>query len=470
LVATEIRLHRRHGITAAVTVTTGLWMILLAAIPDATASGLTPWVLFLDLAALGFFFVPALMVVERSNGVTAALALTRVAPARALLVRVGAMAVVAVGAAVAVVAVAHPPRPGSVLLGAGLTSVFLSLLAVAMLGRATTLTTYFSRVPLVAVPMMVPAMADGLGVVSWWGTRLSPATSALRLLAGSGSAADVAWLMVVCLGLGVVAARIGFTIDSGRPPAPRRAPTVHRRVGPWLAFARLDRRALVSDPLLPMVVAGVPILALGVRWLAGPGTRWMVDRYGLDPTPYLPLAWAFVLVVHTPVVLGSVAGLLFLEDRDAGVLPAIATTPASVGALLRYRVTTTAAATLILVGVGVPLAEGDHEAGPVGIALTAVAAGALATVPLLLIAGFARDRAMGISLMKVMSLPFYLPLIGFFDVPGRWAMAVIPSTWPARALWATTAAGAAAWAVTGLVATSALGVALGRRVLRSVVA
>lgn len=448
LVVTELRLQRRHGVLLTTVVMTAMWVVVLLALPAPWRPRVLPWVLFLDLATLGFFFVPALAVVERANGVTAALRVTRLGPTRALAVRLSVLSLSAVAAALVVVPVAGLGWSPPVLTGVVLTTGLLSLLAVVMIGRADTLTTYVARVPTVAVPLLVPALVRGTGLWDSAVLTLSPATGALELLAGRWSAPTFLWILLWLAALWVVATTSRFDVGpdptTGRPSAPS-TPRVTplTGVGPLRAlrsFAIVDRRTLLGDRLLLLLVAGVPLVALAVRWLQGPGRAWLQGRYGVDVSPHLPAVWALALVVHTAAMFGAVAGLLFLEDRDAGVLAPIATTRASLPALLAYRLGATALATAGFVVVGLRLAGAEHPAGIVGELLTAVAAGAVAVIPAILLACTAHDRVQGMALMKAMGLPLYLPVAWWYvQDPAGWLFAILPTAWAARALWSTSA-------------------------------
>lgn len=491
LARTELRLHVRHHVLSAVVGLTAVWVALLLAVPDDVRPNAVAWVLFLDLATFGFFFVPALTVVERGNGVTAALGLTRLSPARALLVRVGLMAAWSLGAAVAVVAAGRPPGAVGVVVAAVLTTILLSLLAVVMVGRHDTLTGYLPRVPAVGIPLLVPALVHGIGLwdapVLW----VSPATGALALLAGQWSWLAVGWLLLWTAGVWVAAVRIGFDVDPGsrrRRGSPRRRPTprpaasssslpgrVRRasRLGRTrtavAAFARADRRTLLGDGMLVLLVAGVPLLALIVRLATGPGVAWVRARHGIDVTPHLPAFWALVVVLHTPTMAGALCGLLFLEDRDAGLLPVIATTRASLRTLVGYRLGATAVGTAGAVLVALVLAGARHEAGAGGLVATAVVAAAASAVPAVLMATFARDRVAGMALMKVMGLPLYLPLAWWFvDGPAGWVFAVVPTGWAARAFWAPSTMAAAGFAAGGVALSVLLVAAMLSRLQRSV--
>jgi fluoroquinolone transport system permease protein len=238
-------------------------------------------------------------------------------------------------------------------------------------------------------------------------------------------------------------------------------------VGVVRSYLRADRRGVIRDGVLIMLAGSVPLVAVAGRVASTAGVSWVRQRHGVDLGAYLPIVWVVLLVAHTPIMLGTLTGLLMLEDRDAGVLPAIATTRASVGALLRYRLTATAVLTAAALAIGFVVAGVDHPAGIVGSAAVIVAAAALSPVPAMLMAAFARNRVQGIAVMKIIGLPLYLPVASWFvDVPARWLFAPLPSSWTIWSMWAVTPASALAFATGAIVVCSVATVALSHRFVR----
>ncbi|MQA15225.1 MAG: hypothetical protein GEV09_13965 [Pseudonocardiaceae bacterium] len=474
LVATELRLHRRHHVLAATGAMTALWVPLLVALPAPWRADALAWLLLLDIATLGLYFAPALAVVERANGVTAALRLTRLTPLRALAVRVATLALWAVGAAAVLLAVTRVAAWPTVLLGVVLTSVLFSLLAIAMVGRAETLTTYLARVPLVAGPLLLPALLRGTGLVDSPMLALSPVTGALDLLTGRWSAAHAGWLLVAIGLLGLMVVRLGFDVRPQRFAPAGRWPTLRPFAGPrWWRVARsyatTDVRTLLGDRLLLLLLVGVPIIAVAVRVASGVGLDWLEQRHGVDASQHLPVMWAFVLVVHLPVMAGTLAGLLFLEDRDADLLPALTTTRASLHTLLAYRLTVTVTAAAAFMAAGMLIAGVRHPLGWPGLLLTALAGATVSVVPAMLLASLGRDRVQGMALMKMMGLPLYVPIAWWYvDGPAGWLFGLIPTGWAAQTFWATSVPQALGFGVGAMASSAVLAVVLARHLLRSV--
>jgi fluoroquinolone transport system permease protein len=232
-------------------------------------------------------------------------------------------------------------------------------------------------------------------------------------------------------------------------------------------MAAVDRRTLLGDRVLLLVLGGVPLLALAVRWLRADGAQWLLDRWGFDIVPYLPVVWAFVLVVHAPLMLGAVSGLVFLEGRDVGADSAVQVTRASLQGLLVWRLSATAGLTAAAVLVGVWIAGASHASGWTGLLGTAVCAAAVAAFVAMLMAAFGRDRVQGMAVMKLMGLPFYAPLaLGIMSGPIVLSLLVIPSGWAVQSFLATTALGSGVWAAGGTAWSVLLTGLLARRLLR----
>lgn len=475
LLLTEWRLQVRHGVVAAVAGLTAIWCVGMLLAPPAWRPEIGALALFFDLTGIGLFFVPALIAVDRGSGVTWLRRLGRVEARVFLAVRVMMTALLSMAAGTVVLLVAGAGDVGTRLAGVlGLTLV-LSLVSIVAMGGADGLPAYLGRLPFLVIPLLVPALLELTDLVSSPLLGVSPVTSAMRLIRDEAGIFDWLWSLV-WIGALVVPA-IGAWQRDGPATQPER--TAHEAIRarispgrrPMRAFAAADRRTLAGDRLLWLILAGVPVMALAVRWFGGAGIAVVRERWGLDLQPELPFFWALVLVVHTPVMMGAVAGMLFLEDRDSGVLPVVKATRTSLRGLIAWRSGATALASGAAVVVLVPLADAAHAAGPAGLVATAMVAGAAAVPVSLIMATLGRDRVQGMAVMKVMGVPLYLPLAGWFaSGVAVLPMLVVPTAWAAQAFWADSATTAWLWAAGGVAWSAVLGLLLARRFGRTVVA
>ncbi|CAN5874120.1 hypothetical protein BH23ACT10_BH23ACT10_34290 [soil metagenome] len=474
LLRTELRLARRLHVLTATTVVTVLWSAVLAVLPDDTRRTVAPLVLLTEVTALGFLFVPALLVLERAEGVDAALRMTPTTYGERVGVRVGLTTALSLLAGAVIVISAGLPDVTPRLVGVLMLAILFGLVATTLIAGAVTLTTFLARTPLVAVPLIAPALLHLLGLVDSPLLDVSPVTSAVDLLHGRMHWAGLAWQAVWIVGCAVAVGRsesrepasprIGTVRSSSRAPA---HPGAYARSAAVRSFARTDRRTLLRDGLLLMLVVSVPLVAVLMRLVATAGVDWAQQRHGIALAAHLPLVQVVLLVLHTPVIFGSLAGLLLLEDRDAGLFGPLSVTRATIATLLGYRLTTTVAVTTITLACSLALTGVSHPAGIVGHLSTAIAAGAVSVVPALLMAALADDRVQGVAVMKMIGLPLYLPIATWFLTgSATWLFAPLPTAWVAWTAWAPTALQALAMAIGALVVTACVAAPLCRRVLR----
>ena len=483
LLRTEARLLWRFQVVTATVGVTALWVVILRSVPAATRGILVPVVLLTDVTALGFLFIPALLVLERIEGVAAAMRMTPVRPLEQVAVRLGMTTALSLIAAVAVCTAGGVADIAPRLLGVGTLSLLFGLVAFALSSGAATLTTFLLRAPLVAAPLVAPALIWLTGLTDAPVLHVSPVTSAVDLLRGDIHVVGAGWQILWIIALTVVVARLARRpVAQSVPPASavadRAAPVGdgvqwlprRRDYSAWLAmrsFARVDRRVLLRDGLLVLLAASVPLLAVVMRVVATAGVAWTRARTGVELAAYLPLIEALILVVHIPVILGSLAGLLLLEDRDAGLFGPLRATRASLTTLLGYRLGATAlcAATALLVTL--PFDGVGHPSGAGGVVATAVAASVVSVVPALAMAAVATNRVQGVAVMKLLGLPLYLPLATWaVAAPASWLAAPLPTAWLVQAAWAPSPVGAVGFALGAAFVSAAWSVPLARRFLR----
>jgi hypothetical protein len=478
LTRTEALLLWRFGAVAAAAVTTVLWIAVVRVVPAPARSPVTAAVLLTDVAALGFLFVPALLVLERMEGVEAALRVTPVHTLERATARIALITALSVAAGLGVCLGAGitdvPPR----IAGVALLAMLLGLAAYAVTASSATLTDVLMRAPFVAAPLIAPALAHLIGLAASPVLYLSPVTSAVDLLLGETIWGGMAWLVLWITGAAVwivhgprqtsaiASARAPRPVTSGSRRWPARA-AGYRTARAVRSFARADRRTLVRDGMLAMLVVSVPLLTGVVRLITSVGVSWARQRHGIDLAPHLPLIEGLLLVVHTPVVFGSLTGLLLLEDRDAGLFGPLRVTRAGLSTLVAYRLGATALLTTAALAVTLPLDGVPHPAGTAGTTATAVAAGAVSIVPALLMAATATNRVQGVAVMKLLGLPLYLPLTTWFIAgSAAWAFAPLPTTWVLWTSWATTRAAAVVTAAGAVAVSLACSVVLARLLRR----
>jgi fluoroquinolone transport system permease protein len=224
------------------------------------------------------------------------------------------------------------------------------------------------------------------------------------------------------------------------------------------AVGRLSLRILLRDPflrlmaLLPFVVAlvfrvGVPAADAALAGVIDPATFRLSDYY--------PVISAFLLQLPG-LFAGGVTGFSILEDRDEGILSAMAVTPIGRAGYLASRLLFPALLAVVGALIVVPLA-GLHRPEPIALLLAAAASAPLAPVSALLLATLATDKVEGLAVWKLVGFLFVGPLVQ-----------VLPSAagaagWPLASYWATRVylSGAAGSGSAGSPAGGAAGQAVG---------
>lgn len=212
------------------------------------------------------------------------------------------------------------------------------------------------------------------------------------------------------------------------------------------ALAAVDLRSVWRDPFTRLLLAAPLLLVVVVRFAEPVVARWMEAEVGARTADHHAVAAAFLLLMLFPFLIGSLMGLLVLDQRDEGVLTALRVTPVSLRGYTAYRCTVAAVLTCGALVVALPASGLLTVALPA--ALPAIVLSALlAPLPTLLLAGFAANKVEGMAVLKAIGLPLFSPLLaGITDAPWRWVLALVPTFWPAEALWRADG-GTAVWPV-----------------------
>lgn len=192
------------------------------------------------------------------------------------------------------------------------------------------------------------------------------------------------------------------------------------------AFLRADLRRVSRDPAWLLVALLPPLLALGLR--AGfPALAAATAEVAGKPLPAEGAA-AFLLLL-TPVLLGMVAGMMTLDDREENVLLALSFTPAGKTGLIRWRLAVPALWSALMAGAVVPL-SGLAQAAPLRLLPLALLAASQAVLVALLLPAFAGNRLEAMALAKAASGAMFVALATvFLPPPWLWAGAPNPQFW-----------------------------------------
>lgn len=185
----DVRVQSRERIYPFTVVTTGIFMIAVALLPDDAQASIVAAILFLDPAVIGMGFVGGLVLLERAQGTPPALAVTPVAPTDYAISKLVTFTALTVAGGLAILAVASWPPSPTLLLRASLALAFTGTLSVlgglVMVATANSLNNLIARAFPVSVVLYLPFLAH-FGLVNGWLTwalfGINPGHAMLRAL------------------------------------------------------------------------------------------------------------------------------------------------------------------------------------------------------------------------------------------------------------------------------------------------
>ncbi len=466
----DVRLQRRYGFYLVYTVLTVAFVLGLRLVPPELRTDAAVLLVVTDPTVLGFYFVAAMVLFEKGEGVLDALVTTPLGDRGYLLSKVCSLSLLAVVASTLVAVLGHGSVPGLgvLVVGVALASSLFVLVGFVAVARFDSVNAYFIAAVGWGTVLFLPLFGY-VGLVDTPLFYLLPVQPVLVLVEGGFRPLTLAELaygvgyLLVANGVAYRWARRSFRrhIVRGGDPGRHlvgatRSATARTARGaarsPAVGLALADLRNWLRDPMLVVAAAGPLVLAVFVR--VGAPTVAALARPLVALPPYYPLLVGGLAVLG-PSIYGFVVGMFVLEDREQGVLTAYRTSPLSARGYLGYRAATAYvlafAATLpALVVVGlVPVSPavlvGTVAVAALGAPVIALAFGTLAA-----------NTIEGLALGKLLNLVVLGPVLALVVLPEpvQLLLGVFPAYWPVKALVAAQA-GDPTWPlflVAGLVA------------------
>jgi fluoroquinolone transport system permease protein len=195
----------------------------------------------------------------------------------------------------------------------------------------------------------------------------------------------------------------------------------------YRALGPVDAKNIRRDPLLAWVGILPFVLALAYR---------LIGRFDLGPYQAL-IASSFVTAA--PGMAGMVAGFLLLDERDEGVLTAIAVTPVPPPTFMLYRISAPLLLGAVMTIVSYPL-MGLAPLRLVDLVAVAAVASLLAPATALFLAVFAANKVSGFAMVKILNTVNIAPVAAWFIAPPwQWMAGVVPAYWPMKMVWLASA-------------------------------
>ena len=164
----DLRLQWRYGFYYAGAFVTVVWIVLLRLLPPWTLVTAAPFVIFSDLAVVGYYFIAALALYEKGEATLFALVVTPLRFWEYLAARVTALTLLSLAMVAALAAAAGAGfNPLLLLLSAALTAVIAALAGFIAVAPFTSISSYL-------LPSGLPLVILGLPLLPFFGVWQSP--------------------------------------------------------------------------------------------------------------------------------------------------------------------------------------------------------------------------------------------------------------------------------------------------------
>jgi fluoroquinolone transport system permease protein len=194
----------------------------------------------------------------------------------------------------------------------------------------------------------------------------------------------------------------------------------------YSALLRQDLKNGLRDPMLMIIFIGSLLVIAISRYGVPLLSHLLLAKLGIDLQPYYSHITAFLFTL-IPLLIGSAAGLLMLDEKDECLVNCYAVTPLRLQGYFIYRLflPVILCALLLLLFAGVI----DNRAAPPALALLLL----VLEAPLyaLFLASVATNKVEGLALNKFISLS----VLGAFCIsltaaPWHWLGSWLPAFWP----------------------------------------
>jgi fluoroquinolone transport system permease protein len=190
-----------------------------------------------------------------------------------------------------------------------------------------------------------------------------------------------------------------------------------------------DVRTVLRDPTLVLFLVIPLLIALLLRF-GMPTIAEVLQTYlSFDLVEHYPFAVS-VAMLMPGFMLGTVGGFMVLDDRDDGILTALAVTPLSRAGYLRHKIGLIAIS-CVAYALSYPFVIGlDRPVSMTVLPFAGLLAGLQAPGATLFVAAMATNKVEGLAVSKAMNLISLAPFLGYL-APAPWNILA----WPFPTFW-----------------------------------
>ena len=190
----DIRFQAKYGFYFLYAVLTAIYVVALFAIPVSWKEKTAAILIFSDPAAMGLFFLGAIVLLEKSQHTPCAFAVSPVRPTEYILAKVGSLSAISLVVAALLALSANVKHLPVVLLGTALSSAIFTLLGIIAATKIISLNQFILWIVPIEIFCFVPALLHLFKVTPAW-FRYYPVNVCMEMV--SGHAPSVTGIFIV---------------------------------------------------------------------------------------------------------------------------------------------------------------------------------------------------------------------------------------------------------------------------------
>lgn len=206
LFLSDMRFQAKYGFYFLYGVLTIIYVIILLALPEGWRGKAASVLIFSDPAAMGLFFMGAIILLEKSQHTPHAFAVSPVRPMEYMAAKVGSLAVISLVVAAVLALAAGAGHLHRVLFGTAVSSVIFSMLGMIIATKIASLNQFLLWTVPVEIVCFVPAILHLFKITPSW-FRYYPANVCMDMVSGNMPSALEICIVVALLAILFVVSR-----------------------------------------------------------------------------------------------------------------------------------------------------------------------------------------------------------------------------------------------------------------------
>ncbi len=194
----DMRFQLKYGFYFLYAVLTAIYVVILFAVPESWKEKTAAILIFSDPAAMGLFFMGAIVLLEKNQHTPCALAVSPVRAAEYVSAKVVSLAGISLVVAAILALAAGVDNLCVVLLGTAISSAIFTLFGIIIATKITSLNQFIIWTVPIEIACFVPAILHLFKITQTW-LQYYPINVCMDMV--SGQAPSVIGMLIVCVGL-----------------------------------------------------------------------------------------------------------------------------------------------------------------------------------------------------------------------------------------------------------------------------